>query len=52
MAPLVYLRGSLGLRLKLLNASQRILLIDRSLVDFLMIDRKTDHPRFSRCLWL
>ena len=52
MAPVVYLRACLGLRLKLLGSSGRIRLIDRSLMDFLMVDRKTDHPRFCRSVWL
>lgn len=52
MAPFVYLRACLGLRLKLLGFAKRIRLIDRSLMDFLMIDRKTDHPRFCLSAWL
>ncbi len=53
LAPFVYLRGCLGLRLlRLFPKSNRVTLIDRSLIDFLYIDRKSDSPSFSRFLWL
>lgn len=52
IAPLVYLRACLGLRLKLWKHRNRLWLIDRSILDFLMVDRKSDVPRFSRFLWL
>ena len=52
IAPLVYLRACLGLRIKLLRTPKQIKLIDRSLMDFLMIERKTDRPRFCRSAWL
>lgn len=48
-APLVYLRACIGLRIKLLRrASKGLMLIDRSIVDFLYLNRKTDTPGFSR----
>jgi hypothetical protein len=52
IAPLVYLRACLGLRLKLWKHRHDFLLIDRSILDFLMVDRKSDVPSFSRFLWL
>lgn len=52
IAPLVYLRACLGLRIKLWKHRHEFLLIDRSILDFLMVDRKSDVPRFSRFLWL
>ncbi len=54
LAPLVYLRACLSLRLRLLfrrTSSPRVL-VDRSIVDFLYVERKSDHPCFSRWLWL
>ncbi|APZ90579.1 hypothetical protein [Fuerstiella marisgermanici] len=48
IAPLVYLRACLGLRLKLLFAGSGNTFVDRALPDFLYLNRKTDHPRFSR----
>jgi hypothetical protein len=51
-APLAYLLASLRLRLKLLFSRKGIVLIDRSLVDFLMVARKTDRPRFCASVWL
>lgn len=52
IAPFVYLRACLGLRLKLWKYRNRLYLIDRTILDFLMVDRKSDIPRFSRFLWL
>jgi hypothetical protein len=52
LAPFVYLRACLGLRIKLWKKRGQVRLIDRSITDFLMVDRKTDHPRFCRSLWL
>lgn len=53
LAPLVYLRACLALRLRLMfHAKNKLTLVDRSLVDFLYVNRKTDQPRFSRWLWL
>ncbi len=53
LAPFVYLRACLGLRLMLLFSSKgKSTLIDRSLIDFLYVDRKTDSPRFSTFRWL
>ncbi len=53
LAPFVYLRACLGLRLMLLFSSKNnSTLIDRSLIDFLYVDRKTDAPRFSKFYWL
>ena len=51
-APLAYLLACLRLRLKLLRPRKGITLIDRSIMDFLMVARKTDAPRFSGWLWL
>ena len=48
LAPLVYIRAAIGLRLKSLLNRSRFCLVDRSIVDFLVLDRKTDNPRFSR----
>ena len=45
LAPLVYLRACLGLRIKHWRGQR--LLIDRALPDFLYRNRKTDRPRFS-----
>jgi len=52
LAPLVYLRACLGLRLKLWRRKKTITLIDRSLLDFLYVNRKTDSPGFCRGRWL
>jgi len=54
LAPLVYLRASLALRLRLLfnRKPTTCTLIDRSLADFLYVNRKTDQPRFSQWGWL
>jgi hypothetical protein len=52
IAPFVYLRACLGLRFKLWKHRDHLWLIDRSILDFLMVDRKSDVPRFSRFLWL
>lgn len=52
LAPLVYLRACLGLRWKLWRRNRRLTLFDRSIVDFLFVDRKTDNPRFCRSRWL
>lgn len=52
LAPLVYLRASLGLIVKWVRWRKEVTLIDRSLVDFLYLDRKTDAPRFARSQWL
>ncbi len=54
LAPLVYLRASLGLRIALWRKGKEagLMLIDRSIVDFLYVNRKTDAPRFSRWSWL
>lgn len=52
LAPIVYIRAAIGLRIKALQHRARVCLIDRSIVDFLLLDRKTDHPRFSRFKWL
>ena len=51
-APLVYLLACLRLQLKLLLPRRGLVLIDRSLMDFLLLARKTDAPRFSSCRWL
>ncbi len=51
-APLAYLLACIRLRLKLWFSGKGTTLVDRSILDFLMIDRKTDHPRFSGFAWL
>lgn len=51
-APLAYLLACIRLRLKLLFTRRGITLIDRSILDFLMVARKTDQPRFSRFIGL
>jgi hypothetical protein len=52
IAPLVYLRACLGLRIKLLRWKSGITLVDRNLIDFLYLGRKQDQPRFSRFFFL
>lgn len=52
IAPFVYIRASWSLRIKTWLRRPGLELIDRSLVDFLVIDRKTDNPRFHRCAWM
>lgn len=52
LAPLVYLRACLGLELKCWRAGEKLTVIDRNLIDFLYLDRKSDRPRFSRFGWL
>ncbi len=52
MAPLAYCFASLRLRVKCWFARDPVLLIDRTLMDFLLVGRKTDAPRFSRFAWL
>jgi hypothetical protein len=52
LAPVVYLRACLDLRIRLWFSPRRVTLIDRSLVDFLYVNRKTDRPRFHRGCWL
>ncbi|MES2439035.1 MAG: hypothetical protein V4584_08205 [Verrucomicrobiota bacterium] len=51
-APLAYLLASLRLRLKLLIKRKGTVLIDRSLMDFLLVARKTDTPKFCASTWL
>lgn len=48
IAPVTYLLASMRLRLYSWRKRSGILLIDRSILDFLVIDRKTDTPRFSQ----
>lgn len=50
-APL-YLRACLAQRWKAFRSRGPVTLIDRSLIDFLYINRKTDHPSFCRFRWL
>lgn len=52
LAPLVYLRACLGLEIKRWRAGEKLTVIDRNLIDFLYLDRKSDRPRFSRFGWL
>jgi thymidylate kinase len=51
-APVAYLRACIGLRLKLWRRTRGVLLMDRSLADFLYVGRKTESPQFCRSLWL
>jgi len=49
LAPLVYLRACLGIYIRYWRQGNKgVLLIDRSIVDFLYLNRKTDHPSFCR----
>lgn len=53
LAPLLYILASIRLHVKLMLYGEKgPLLVDRSIVDFLMVYRKTDRPRFSRFLFL
>lgn len=52
IAVFVYLRACLGLWSKRLFHKERVMLIDRNVVDFLMLKRKTDRPRWSIFLFL
>ncbi len=53
LAPLVYWLACIRLRVKLWFASKKkLVLMDRSQVDFLMCDRKTDSPSFGGKEWL
>lgn len=52
LAPIIYLLACWKLLLKSIFSPQGITVIDRSIVDFLMLARKSDEPRFSRFLWL
>jgi|GEM_PF-738042 len=58
LAPALYLRACFGQRLKAqfsqrrLRPQRRLTLIDRSLADFLYVNRKTDQPSFCRSRWL
>ena len=52
LAPLVYLRACLGLQLKLWQGGQGLQIMDRSILCFLLVKRKTDTPRFCRSRWL
>lgn len=47
LAPLVYLRACFGQYLRYWRTSSGITLIDRSIIDFLYLNRKTNHPTFS-----
>lgn len=53
LAPWVYLRASLGIRIKYWKQKNKgLMLIDRTIMDFLYLDRKTDTPRFSKFRFL
>ncbi|MEB8432547.1 hypothetical protein OO007_09950 [Cocleimonas sp. KMM 6892] len=53
LAPWVYLRASLGIRIKYWRQKNKgLMLVDRTIMDFLYLDRKTDTPRFSRFRFL
>ena len=50
--PLIYILACIRLWWKRVFHRKGITLIDRSIVDFLMLDSKSDRPHFSRCLGL
>lgn len=52
LAPVIYPLACMRLWWKRVLHRKGITLIDRSIVDFLLLDRKSDRPRFSRFLWL
>jgi hypothetical protein len=52
LAPLIYVLACIRLWWKRIFHRKGITLIDRSIVDFLMLDRKSDRPHFSRWLCL
>jgi hypothetical protein len=52
LAPLAYLLACLRLQAKLLLPRTGMVLIDRSLMDVLFLERKSDAPRFSAWRWL
>ncbi|KAG1660432.1 Lipopolysaccharide export system permease protein LptG [Nymphon striatum] len=53
LAPWVYLRASLGIRIKYWRQKNKgLMLVDRTIMDFLYLDRKTDTPRFSHFKFL
>ncbi len=52
LAPLIYVLACIRLWWKRIFHRKGITLIDRSIVDFLMLDRKSDRPHFSRWLFL
>jgi hypothetical protein len=52
VAPFAYVRASAALRVKTWIRRSGLELIDRSIVDFLIVDRKTDKPRFHGLSWL
>lgn len=52
LAPFNYFRASVALQAILLLKTDNIIAFDRSLIDFLMINRKTDNPRWHKQSWL
>jgi len=52
IAPFAYMRASCALRVKTWLRRSGLELIDRSIVDFLIVDRKSDNPRFHALSWL
>lgn len=52
IAPWNYVRACVALQIRLWLRNSRIKLIDRSLVDFMMVERKTDKPHFHSAAWL
>ena len=53
LAPCVYLRACLGLQSRLwFGKRNRRVVMGRSLVDFLYLDRHSETPRFSSCKFL
>jgi hypothetical protein len=52
LAPLIYLRACAALRWKFSGQQPQLTIIDRSILDFLYVGRKTDSPRFCRGRWL
>ena len=52
LAGWVYLRACLGIRLTHVLSKAKPCIMDRGLMDFLYLARKTDHPRFSLHVWM
>ena len=52
LAPFNYLLASLTLQALLFLEKDTTIAFDRSLIDFLMINRKTDNPRWHKQSWL
>jgi hypothetical protein len=48
LAPFNYMRASAALPLLNVVSGHKLMLVDRALIDFLVIDRKSDNPRLHR----